>query len=240
MCGPPRPGRPSRGWTGLVASTSAARRSTASRSSTASATWRPVQRRGSSHSGGSPSDRTTSPSSRALGAMRSHSPSREAVMASSPTTSSENRSAGCRSSTPSARVHASPRRARSPARRASPASIAAADQHLARRQGHRGHLVDRLLRGRPPPAAQRHPPEPQAVVRGERRAADLVVAGPGQQVLGGRQLAEGEGHGGADRMRARGEHERGVRRLEQLGGFEHDAQRVRRHREPPMPRGRHG
>ena len=47
-------------------------------------------------------------------------------MASSPTTSSENRSAGCRSSTPSARFQASPKRDRSPARRASPASIAAA------------------------------------------------------------------------------------------------------------------
>ena len=212
---------PSRGWTGFVASTSAARRTTASRSSVASATWRPIHRSGSSHSGGSPSDRTTSPSSRALGAMRSHRPRREAPMASSPTTSSENRSAGWRSSTPSARFQASPRRARSPDRRANPASIAAAVSTSRGRQRLGSDLVERLLGGGPAAAAHRHPPEAEPVVGGEGGPADCVVAGPGQQVLGGGQLAEGERHGGADGVRAGRQHQGRVRRLEQLGRLEH-------------------
>ena len=103
-------------------------------------------------------------------------------MASSPTTSSENRSAGWRSSTPSARVQASPSRARSPERRARPRWRTPAGSRGAPASPR--HLVQRGLGHGPAAAAHRHPAQAQPVVVPQRGAADVVVAGPGQQVLG--------------------------------------------------------
>jgi hypothetical protein len=71
-------------------------------------------------------------------------------------------------------------------------------QDLARRQRRPCDVVQRGLRHGPAAAAHRHPPQAQPVMVPEGGAADVVVPGPGEEVLGGGQLAQRQRHRGAD------------------------------------------
>jgi hypothetical protein len=64
------------------------------------------------------------------------------------------------------------------------------------------------------------------VVLLQRRAPDPMVAGPGEQVVGGRELVERHRHGGPDGMRGGGQDDGRVGRLEQLRRLEEGRQRL--------------
>lgn len=182
----------------------------------------PSQR--SSHGGGFPSECTTSPSSRVLAAMRSHRPRRDAAMASSPTISSDSRSAGWRSSTPSARPQASVRRARSPARRARPASIAPAVSCSRGASGASAASSSACCAADQRPGAGRPTRGPAGGAgRGRRRPR----RGHAPVTAGGRPWRARRPPARSPPPRRRGEHERGVRRLEQVGPLDRQGDRAR-------------